>query len=269
MVSGIDHLDAVDLRQLGLAERALHVEMAVEAVLGGGGVEGLAVVELHARSQLDGDRLAVGRGLVAERELRHDVGLLVDVEQLVAQARRRRCARYRCATATDRARRGRRPARCADGPGQSRCRRPGTRPGLPRCDGRSAACRSPSYFSFTSVTRIRPSGIGLEALQPVGVGDQVVGMEEIDHPAVGQELGGDLLVDLLAGGEVRGGAGLAVQLVDLLVAVAARVQRRAAGLVEHRVAVGIDAAAPVVLVELEVAVLGGLQRRSPPRRRGS
>ena len=59
--------------------------MAVEAVLGGRGVERLAVMELHARPELDGDGLAVGRGLLAERQLRHDVELVVDVEQLVAQ----------------------------------------------------------------------------------------------------------------------------------------------------------------------------------------
>src|SRR5262249_31485945 len=56
-----------------------------EAVLGGRSVDRLAVVELDARPELDGHRLAVGRGLVAERKLRYDVRLLVDVEQLVAQ----------------------------------------------------------------------------------------------------------------------------------------------------------------------------------------
>ena len=71
--------------ELGLAERALHGEMAIEREFRGLGVERLAVVEFHARPQLDGDRLAVGRGLVRERELRHDVELLVDVEQLVAE----------------------------------------------------------------------------------------------------------------------------------------------------------------------------------------
>ena len=80
----IDHVDAVDQRQLGLAERAPHGEVAVEAVLGGLGVERLAVVEVDAGPELDGQRLAVGRGLVAEPELRDDVQLVVDVEQLVA-----------------------------------------------------------------------------------------------------------------------------------------------------------------------------------------
>ena len=41
-------------------------------------------MEFHARPEFYGDRLAVGRSLVAQRQLRHDVELLVDVEQLVA-----------------------------------------------------------------------------------------------------------------------------------------------------------------------------------------
>ena len=86
-------------------------------------------------------------------------------------------------------------------------------------------------------------------------------MEEIDHPSLGQEFGGDLLVDRLAGRQVTGGPGLAVPGIDVLVAVAPRVQRRAAGLVEDRIAVGVDAAAPVVFVELEIAFLGRLERR--------
>src|SRR5258708_39023305 len=49
------------------------------------GVERLAVVEFDARSQFYGDLLAVGRRLVAQRQLRHDVELFVDVEQLVAK----------------------------------------------------------------------------------------------------------------------------------------------------------------------------------------
>ena len=85
MVSGSTTSTCVDDADLGLAERALHGEVAVEAVLGGLRVERLAVMELHAGPQLDRDRLAVGRGLVAEGELRHDVQLLVDVEQLVAE----------------------------------------------------------------------------------------------------------------------------------------------------------------------------------------
>ena len=71
--------------ELRLAERALHRQMALEREFGGFRVERLAVLELHAGPQLDGDVLAVGGGLVRQRELRHDVELLVDVEQLVAE----------------------------------------------------------------------------------------------------------------------------------------------------------------------------------------
>ena len=81
----VDRLDALDRGELGLAERALHVHVPLETVLGGLGVERLAVVEFHAGAQLQHDRLAVGRGLAAQRKLRHDVGLVVDVEQLVAE----------------------------------------------------------------------------------------------------------------------------------------------------------------------------------------
>jgi hypothetical protein len=49
--------------------------------------------------------------------------------------------------------------------------------------------------------------------------------------------------------------------IDILVAVMPQVLWRAAGLVDDRIAVGIDAAAPVVLVQLEIAVLGRLERR--------
>ena len=84
MVSGSTTSTLSTDAELGLAERALHVEVAIEAVFGRLRVEGFAVMELHAGAELDGDRLAVGRSLVAEGELRHDGELLVDVEQLVA-----------------------------------------------------------------------------------------------------------------------------------------------------------------------------------------
>ena len=48
------------------------------------GIEQFAVMELHPGTQVDHQRPVVGP-LVAGRELRHDVQLLVDVEQLVAQ----------------------------------------------------------------------------------------------------------------------------------------------------------------------------------------
>jgi hypothetical protein len=50
------------------------------------GIELLAVVEGDAGAQLHRQRLVVGRPLPARRELRHHVELLVDVDQLVAQA---------------------------------------------------------------------------------------------------------------------------------------------------------------------------------------
>src|SRR5438876_444678 len=48
-------------------------------------------------------------------------------------------------------------------------------------------------------------GHRLEILQSRRMGYQVLRMEEIDHPSLGQELGGDLLVDRLAGRQVTGG----------------------------------------------------------------
>ena len=61
------------------------VEVALERKFRGLGIERLAVVEFDARPQLDRDLLAVGGCLVGQRELRHDVELFVDVEQLVAE----------------------------------------------------------------------------------------------------------------------------------------------------------------------------------------
>ena len=58
--------------------------MALQREFGGLRIERLAIVKLDARPELDGHRLAVGRSLVRERKLRHDIELLVDVEQLVA-----------------------------------------------------------------------------------------------------------------------------------------------------------------------------------------
>ena len=81
----IDHLDAVERGKLGLAERGRQREVPVEREFRGLGIERLAVVELDARPQLDRHLLAVGGGLMGQRELRHEVELLVDVEQLVAE----------------------------------------------------------------------------------------------------------------------------------------------------------------------------------------
>ena len=81
----VDHVDAGHRRQLAAPVRAGHGLVALDVELDRRGVELLAVVEGHAAAQLDGQRLVVGRPFVAGRELRHDVQLLVDVEQLVAQ----------------------------------------------------------------------------------------------------------------------------------------------------------------------------------------
>jgi len=59
--------------------------MALQREFGRFRIERLAVLEFDARPELDGDLLAVGGGLVRQRELRHDVELFIDVEQLVAQ----------------------------------------------------------------------------------------------------------------------------------------------------------------------------------------
>ena len=69
------------------AERARHRHVPLEREFRGLGVERLAVLEFHAGPKLDRHLLAVGGGLVRQRELRHDVELFVDVEQLVAEGR--------------------------------------------------------------------------------------------------------------------------------------------------------------------------------------
>ena len=93
--------------------RALHRLVALDVELDRGGVELLAVVERHARPHLDRQRLAVGRPRVALGELRHDVELLVDVEQLVAQRREHDAADERARERRDRARPDPRRARSA------------------------------------------------------------------------------------------------------------------------------------------------------------
>ena len=61
--------------------------MTLDREFRGFGVQRLAVVEFDARPELDRHFLAVGRRLVGQCQLRHDVELLVDVEQLVAECR--------------------------------------------------------------------------------------------------------------------------------------------------------------------------------------
>ena len=82
---GIDDVDMIDSCQFRFPERAGKCQMALQRKLCSLRIEGLAVVKLDAGPELDGYFLAVGRCLVAQCELRHDVELFVDVEQLVAE----------------------------------------------------------------------------------------------------------------------------------------------------------------------------------------
>src|SRR5471032_785745 len=77
----------VERGQFRLAERNRQREMTLDREFRSLGIERLAIVEFYARPQLDRDLLAVGRGLVGQPELRHDVELFVNVEQLVAERR--------------------------------------------------------------------------------------------------------------------------------------------------------------------------------------
>src|SRR5258708_27441384 len=77
----------VEGRQLRFSERALHRQVALEREFRSLRIERLAVVEFDVWAQLDRDLLAVGGSFMRQRELRHDVELFVDVEQLVAKCR--------------------------------------------------------------------------------------------------------------------------------------------------------------------------------------
>ena len=59
--------------------------MTIDRKFGRFGVKRLAVMKFDARPELDRDGLAVGGGGVRERELRHDIQILINVEQLVAK----------------------------------------------------------------------------------------------------------------------------------------------------------------------------------------
>ena len=75
----------VERGQFRLSERALHGQVAFQREFRGLGIERLAVLEFYAGPKLDRDLFSVRRGLMRQRELRHDVDFLVDVEQLVAE----------------------------------------------------------------------------------------------------------------------------------------------------------------------------------------
>jgi hypothetical protein len=81
-----NRLDVIDRTDLAPSEAALQREVALERILHRIGIHGLAVVEPHPRPQMDHQGTVV-RPLIAGGELRHDVQLPVDIEQLVAQPR--------------------------------------------------------------------------------------------------------------------------------------------------------------------------------------
>src|SRR5262245_56522096 len=100
----------------------------------------------------------------------------------------------------------------------------------------------------------------LIALDPVAERDQHAAVIEIDDGALGQELARHDFIALLAVGGHTLGARLQMRGVDLLVAILAVVLRRVAGLEDVGVAVGIDTAAPADEEQLELAILGLLER---------
>ena len=95
---GIDHLDMVDARRApACGTSPACVMWRSSENFAASASNGSPSWNLTLGPQLDRHLLAVGGGLVRQRELRHDVELLVDVEQLVAERRRTRCGRHRCA----------------------------------------------------------------------------------------------------------------------------------------------------------------------------
>src|SRR4029077_14812810 len=78
----------INRSQFRLAERARQVGMTVERELCCFGVERLAIVKRDAWPQFNGDRLTVGGRRMRECELRYDIEVLLDVEQLVAERRK-------------------------------------------------------------------------------------------------------------------------------------------------------------------------------------
>jgi hypothetical protein len=62
----------IDRCQLGLAERGRQRHVTIDGELCGFSIEDFAIVKLDAGPQFDGDFLAVGGGVVGQRQLRHD-----------------------------------------------------------------------------------------------------------------------------------------------------------------------------------------------------
>ena len=82
---GIRRLDRRDRFELRLAPALAGAAIALEICLGGQRVEAFAVVEQHVAAQLEPQGQPVRRPRPAARELRHELDLLVDVDQLVAE----------------------------------------------------------------------------------------------------------------------------------------------------------------------------------------
>ena len=81
---GIDHLHRGDRLQLALAHALGRGAIALQVGLHRVGVERLAVVEFHAVAQRERQRQIVRRPFPGRGELRHEVVLRVEVDQLVA-----------------------------------------------------------------------------------------------------------------------------------------------------------------------------------------
>lgn len=84
----IDDVDPGHRSELAAAIRSGHVLVPLDVVLDRRRVEFLAVVKGHALTQVDRQRLVIGRPFVAGGELRHDGKLVIDVEELVAERRK-------------------------------------------------------------------------------------------------------------------------------------------------------------------------------------
>ncbi|CPP92888.1 Uncharacterised protein [Bordetella pertussis] len=82
---GIGRLDFLDRGQFALAHAVLQRHGAPQVGARRGGVELAAVVELDIGAQLECQRLVVLAEAPRLRQLRHELQLLVDVDQLVAQ----------------------------------------------------------------------------------------------------------------------------------------------------------------------------------------